>query len=459
MKLTELTALSPLDGRYREIIAPLAPYCSEYALMRYRLLVEVEYFIALAELGLPSFPSLSEPEIAYLRSIVEAFSEQDALHIKSIERTTRHDVKAIEYFLKEKIEESTFDSLQAQKEFVHFGLTSQDINNTAIPLMLRESITQEYLPQLNRVLSTLSEYAFAWKDIPMLARTHGQPASPTTLGKEIAVFHRRLYQQRQELQTLPYPAKFGGATGNFNAHYAAFPSVDWHQFAQEFVHQCLQLSRSFPTTQIDHYDGLARIFDCLKRIHTILIDFCQDIWLYISMDYFSQKTVATEVGSSAMPHKVNPIDFENAEGNSGFAIAGLEFLSRKLPVSRLQRDLTDSTLLRNIGVVLGHAYLATVSIQRGLSKLVVNHANIQNDLTHHTIVLSEAIQTILRRENYTNPYETLKALTRGKSTVTLQELHEFIHTLSVPDAVKAELLALTPENYVGNARLSFFPQG
>jgi len=386
-----------------------------------------------------------------LRTLYEEFAAPEAARIKEIERTTNHDVKAVEYFIKERLTSTGDEALTQNLEFVHFGLTSQDINNTATPLMLRDALQAVYLPALRQLIDTLQAQAQAWRRLPMLARTHGQPASPTTLGKELAVFVARLDQQASELAQLPVPAKFGGATGNFNAHYAAYPTHDWHAFAQRFVGDTLGLSRSWPTTQIEHYDGLARIFDCLRRINTILIDLCQDVWLYISMEYFRQEVKAGEVGSSAMPHKVNPIDFENAEGNCGLSTALLEFLSRKLPVSRLQRDLTDSTVLRNLGPALGYAYLAIGSAQKGLGKLKVNPTALQADLDANWAVLAEAIQTILRRENYPQPYEALKALTRGQTGIDATVLAAFVSGLDVSPAVKAELMALRPETYLGDA--------
>ena len=449
MELNLLTAISPLDGRYRDRISSLVPYFSEFALIRYRVWVEVAYLIALHELALPPLNPLNDDEKDYLRSLYKNFSLEDAQKIKSTERITNHDVKAVEYFVKEKIETSGFEHIIRNKEFVHFGLTSQDINNTATPMMLRDGIRDVYLPSLEKIIQTLSAYVDDWNQIPLLARTHGQPASPTTLGKEIAVFRQRLQTQCEELKNLPYPAKFGGATGNLNAHYAAYPGTNWHAFANNFVETELQLKRSFPTTQIEHYDGLARIFDCLKRINTVMIDLSQDIWLYISQEYFKQQVKAGEVGSSTMPHKVNPIDFENAEGNCGMSTAIWEFLSRKLPVSRLQRDLTDSTVLRNIGLGIGYALLAQTSLLKGLGKLQVNHSAIASDLDANWAVLGEAIQTILRREGYANPYEKLKDLTRGKKSVTEDSLAEFIQTLEVSQAVKDELLQLRPENYIG----------
>ena len=450
MKLSPLTAIGPLDGRYASRLTSLSLYYSEYALIRYRIHVEVEYLIALHLTGLMGDP-LSEEECHFLRKLVKEFSESDAGRVKEIERTTNHDVKAVEYFIKEKVDDSGFETLINNKEFIHFGLTSQDINNTALPLMLMEGIRKVYLPSLDQVIQTLSGFADAWRKIPMLARTHGQAASPTTLGKEVAVFVKRLKVQADELQILSYPAKFGGATGNMNAHYIAYPDYNWQDFAKDFVEKKLGLTRSWPTTQIEHYDGLARIFDCLKRINTIVIDLCQDMWLYISMDYFGQKIKKGEIGSSAMPHKVNPIDFENAEGNSGMSTAILEFLSRKLPVSRLQRDLTDSTILRNQGLGIGYAHLAHQSLLKGLDKLLVNESSIQADLDKNWAVLAEAIQTILRREGHPNPYEQLLKLTRGNRGIDEASLSTFVQGLDVSDHVKAELLALRPELYLGDA--------
>lgn len=452
MELNALTAISPLDGRYRNKVGQLEKYFSEYALIQYRVRVEVEYLIALHATGISPLKPLSTEEIGFLRSLYTSFSLNDAQRVKDIEATTNHDVKAVEYLIKEKIQASGYDNLIRQQEFVHFGLTSQDINNTAIPLSLKDALAEVYLPQVRSIISTLNEFAVAWQNIPMLARTHGQPASPTTLGKEIAVFAQRLTGHCDELQNLPVPGKFGGATGNLNAHYIAYPENDWQAFADNFVSEYLGLSRSYPTTQIDHYDGLGRIFDCIKRINSILIDLSQDMWLYISQEYFRQKVKAGEVGSSAMPHKVNPIDFENGEGNCGLSTALLEFLSRKLPVSRLQRDLTDSTILRNVGLALGYSYLAQLSIARGLGKLLVNQEAIDRDLDANWAVLAEAIQTILRREGYPKPYEALRDLTRGNAAVTAQSLAAFVQGLSVSDEIKQEILQLTPGHYVGNAR-------
>ncbi|MDX2250034.1 MAG: adenylosuccinate lyase [Bacteroidia bacterium] len=451
MDLNALTAISPLDGRYRNKIQVLDSYFSEYALIRYRVQVEIEYLIALHLTGIAPLISHTPAEIRFLRSLYQDFSLEDAVRVKDIEKTTNHDVKAVEYLIKEKINDSAFSRLKDQQEFVHFGLTSQDINNTAIPLSIRDSLHETYIPQLTDITQKLQAFAHEWKTIPLLARTHGQPASPTTLGKEIAVFARRLEVQTEILKSLPVPGKFGGATGNLNAHYVAYPHINWQAFADDFVNQALGLSRSYPTTQIDHYDGLSAIFDCLKRINGIIMDLCQDMWLYISQEYFRQKVKAGEVGSSAMPHKVNPIDFENAEGNCGLSTAILEFLSRKLPVSRLQRDLTDSTVLRNVGLGIGYAYLAQNSVIKGLKKLLVNPEAIAADLNANWAVLAEAIQTILRREGYPKPYEALRDLTRGNTAITEASLKAFVQNLDIPLAVKEELSRLRPENYVGNA--------
>ncbi|MEM7373581.1 MAG: adenylosuccinate lyase [Bacteroidota bacterium] len=449
MDLNQLTAISPLDGRYRKKIDTLTPYFSEYGLIHYRVFIEVEYLIAIHETGVRPLRPLGEADKIALRRIFDQFGESDADQVKAFERQTNHDVKAVEYYLKAKLAEiGVSQQLMDQLEFIHFGLTSQDINNTAIPLSLKDAIQKAYLPQIRQVISTLESYAKEWAEIPLLARTHGQPASPTRLGKEFAVFVARLEQQVSELAQMPFPAKFGGATGNLNAHYIAYPDHDWHGFADAFVSH-LGLARSYPTTQIEHYDGLARIFDCLKRINTILIDLCQDIWIYISQEYFRQKVKAGEVGSSAMPHKVNPIDFENAEGNAGLSTAVLEFLSRKLPVSRLQRDLTDSTVLRNLGVAMGYAMLSISSVQRGLGKLLVNKEAIAADLDKNWAVLAEAIQTILRREGYPKPYEALRDLTRGNNEINEATLTNFIRNLNVNEAVKTELLMLRPRTYTG----------
>lgn len=444
MELNSLTAISPIDGRYRAQVAVFAPYFSEFGLIKYRVRVEVEYFLFLAEKKVIKLPAKVKP--AKLRSIYEQFNEEDALKIKNIEKTTNHDVKAVEYFLKEKLEAmGAGDSL----EWVHFGLTSQDINNTAVPLSWKEALEEEYLPLLLNTHLHLYHLAQEWKGIPMLARTHGQPASPTTLGKEWMVFVERLEGQIDQLLNIPFAAKFGGATGNFNAHKVAFPTMDWVKFGNDFVEKKLGLDRMQYTTQIEHYDSFAAQFDALKRINTILIDLCRDVWQYISMEYFKQKVKTGEVGSSAMPHKVNPIDFENAEGNLGIANAFFEHLSAKLPISRLQRDLTDSTVLRNVGVPLSHSFLALKSLEKGLNKLLLNKEKMQEDLEKNWAVVAEAIQTVLRRENYPQPYEALKALTRGKSSITKKDIHEFIDTLKVTAKVKKELKAITPHNYTG----------
>ncbi len=444
MELTALTAISPIDGRYRSQLAVLAPYFSEFGLIRYRVKVEVEYFIFLAEQKIFALPAKVKP--AMLRKIYEELTEADAQQIKQIERTTNHDVKAVEYFLKEKM-----NALGAGEsvEWVHFGLTSQDVNNTATPLLWKDALEEQYLPMLQNIVLHLKKTAKEWKGIPMLARTHGQPASPTTLGKEWLVFVERLEGQIAQLSHIPFAAKFGGATGNFNAHHVAFPAKDWQAFGNKFVNQKLGLERMQYTTQIEHYDNIAAQFDALKRINTILIDLCRDVWSYISMEYFKQKVKEGEVGSSAMPHKVNPIDFENAEGNLGIANAIFEHLSAKLPVSRLQRDLTDSTVLRNVGVPLSHSFLALRSLEKGLNKLLLNKDKMQQDLENNWAVVAEAIQTILRRENYPQPYEALKALTRGKSGINKKDIHAFIDTLKVTVKVKKELKAITPYNYVG----------
>lgn len=444
MQLSALTAISPVDGRYRSQLAPLAPYFSEFGLIRYRVLVEVEYFLFLAQKKVFTLPAEAKP--AKLRKIYTEFTEDDAQRIKATERVTNHDVKAVEYFLKEKLKALGAGDVV---EWVHFGLTSQDINNTAIPLSWKEAIEQEYLPMLQNVILSLKKMATEWAGIPLLARTHGQPASPTTLGKEIEVFVERLEGQVRLLSHIPFAAKFGGATGNFNAHHVAFPKTDWQKFGNEFVNNKLGLERMQYTTQIEHYDNLAAQFDALKRINNILIDFARDVWTYVSMDYFKQKTKAGEVGSSAMPHKVNPIDFENAEGNLGIANALYEHLSAKLPISRLQRDLTDSTVLRNIGVPMSHSYLALRSLEKGMGKLLLNKDKLKQDLDNNWAVVAEAIQTILRRENYPQPYEALKELTRGKASITKEDIHHFIGTLKVSAAVKKELKAITPHNYIG----------
>jgi adenylosuccinate lyase len=446
MQLTELNAISPIDGRYRSKTASLAPFFSEEALIKYRVLVEVEYFIALREADLPQLAAIDKSIYNSLRAIYENFSTEDALWIKETEKTTNHDVKAVEYFIKSK-----FDGLglQAYKEFIHFGLTSQDINNTAIPLSTKEAFEKVYLPSLISVITKLKELAMEWKDIPLLARTHGQPASPTRLGKEILVFVERLEEQMRLLFNVPFAAKFGGATGNYNAHKVAYPTTDWKKFGTEFVENSLGLHHSFPTTQIEHYDHFAAFFDALKRINTILIDLDRDIWTYVSMDYFKQKIKAGEIGSSAMPHKVNPIDFENSEGNLGIANAIFEHLSAKLPLSRLQRDLTDSTVLRNIGVPMGHTLIAFEATIKGLNKLLLNEEKFAEDLEKNWAVVAEAIQTILRREGYPNPYEALKDLTRTNAIINKEAIHNFIGTLKVSEEVRAELMHITPSNYLG----------
>ena len=441
-----LTAISPIDGRYADKTTALSNYFSEYALIRYRVLVEVQYFIALVRHPLPQLAGFPEEKITELIRISNQMSLEDAQRIKDIERITNHDVKAVEYFLKEKFDQM---GLQRFKEFIHFGLTSQDINNTAIPLSLRHALEQVYYPALEKLQQELAALAESWAHIAMLARTHGQPASPTRLGKEFQVFVARITQQLELLQTVPHSAKFGGATGNFNAHFVAYPQVDWHQFAWDFLHEDLGLQRSEPTTQIEHYDNLAAQCQGLMRINTILIDLCRDIWTYISMEYFKQKVVAGEVGSSAMPHKVNPIDFENAEGNLGMANAVFAHLAEKLPISRLQRDLTDSTVLRNLGVPFAHTLIAFQSIRKGLSKLLLNEAQLRQDLEDNWMVVAEAIQTILRREAYPEPYEALKALTRGKTKVTAEDMQAFIEGLDVAEAIKVELRGITPWGYTG----------
>lgn len=446
MELSALTAISPIDGRYRKQTEPLAAFYSEYALIQYRVLVEIEYFIALAELPLPQLKGLlSAGGKKELRELYIQFSEQDALRIKTIEQTTNHDVKAVEYFLKEKLEAMGLGSVT---EFIHFGLTSQDINNTAIPLTIKEANEQVIFPNITALVETLSKLATKWKAVPMLAHTHGQPASPTKLGKEIMVFVERLQVQLFQLAEVPYAAKFGGATGNLNAHHVAYPKVDWVDFANAFL-ASIGLERSQYTTQIEHYDNLAAMFDAYKRINTILIDLCRDTWQYISMEYFKQQLKAGEVGSSAMPHKVNPIDFENAEGNLGIANALLEHLSAKLPISRLQRDLTDSTVLRNIGVPMSHMLIAYNSIAKGLGKLLLNEPALQAHLEANWAVVAEAIQTVLRREGYPKPYEALKALTRTNRKITSKDIAKFIDTLKVSAKVKTELKKITPHNYTG----------
>lgn len=446
MELQSLTAISPVDGRYRKVAEALDIYFSEFGLIKYRVLVEIEYFISLSQAGLKQLPAMNAAQTETLRSIYKNFQPEDAEKIKEIEKTTNHDVKAVEYFIKEKLESL---NLSAYTEFIHFGLTSQDINNTSIPLSLKDASQSVLIPVIKEIIEKLSGLSREWKDITLLARTHGQPASPTKLGKEFFVFVERLNAQLEQLKRIPFSAKFGGATGNFNAHQVAYPKKDWIAFGNEFVNTTLGLHRSQFTTQIEHYDNLGAYFDALKRINTILIDLTRDIWTYVSMDYFKQKLKAGEVGSSAMPHKVNPIDFENAEGNLGIANALLEHLSVKLPISRLQRDLTDSTVLRNIGVPLAHSLISYTSILKGLNKLILNDAALKQDLEDNWAVVAEAIQTILRREGYPKPYEALKALTRTHSKITQKSLSEFIEGLAVPDAVKEELKAITPHNYTG----------
>ena len=446
MSLTKLNAVSPIDGRYRSKIENLAPFFSEEALIKYRVKVEIEYFIALCEIPLPQLINFETSLFDQLRAIYIDFSSEDAQRIKDIESITNHDVKAVEYFIKEKFEVL---NLQAYKEFIHFGLTSQDINNTATPLSINDAFDIVYYPELATLLEKLRQLAIAWADIPMLARTHGQPASPTRLGKEILVFVERIEQQVKQLQNVPYAAKFGGATGNFNAHLVAYPTIDWKAFGTHFVEKVLGLHHSFPTTQIEHYDHLAGIFDAQKRINTILIDFDRDIWTYVSMDYFKQKIKKGEVGSSAMPHKVNPIDFENSEGNLGIANALFEHLSAKLPISRLQRDLTDSTVLRNVGVPFAHTIIGFTSTLKGLNKLLINKEKFAEDLENHWAVVAEAIQTILRREAYPNPYEALKGLTRTNEKITQKSMADFIDSLEVSNKIKIELKAITPSNYTG----------
>ncbi|MGE0634929.1 MAG: adenylosuccinate lyase [Bacteroidia bacterium] len=441
-----LTAISPVDGRYHKQTAELSDYFSEYALMKYRVTVELYYFCALSEIPLPALKKVTKKMRFELDGLSMDFTEKDATRIKEIEKTTNHDVKAVEYFVKEKLEKL---GLKNEKEFVHFGLTSQDINNTAFPLMMKMASLAVFIPQIKSIVAKLNALAKDWKNVSMLAHTHGQPASPTRLGKEIAVFAERLENQLKQFEAIPYTAKFGGATGNFNAHYVAYPDVNWKKFADDFLHHYLTLQRQQTTTQIEHYDNLAAWCDVQKRINTILIDFCRDMWAYISMDYFKQTIKAGEVGSSAMPHKVNPIDFENAEGNLGFANAMFEHFSAKLPVSRLQRDLTDSTVLRNIGMPLAHTLIAFKSIQKGLDKLVLNKEAIDRDLENNWAVVAEALQTILRREGYKNPYETLKDLTRKNEKISKESIAAFIKSLNVSDKVKKEMLAITPFNYTG----------
>lgn len=441
-----LQAISPIDGRYADKTAELIPFFSEEALIKYRVLVEIEYFIALCQLPLPQLASFPSELFPQLRSLYLNFDATSAQEVKDIEKTTNHDVKAVEYFIKR-----AFDRLKVAqyKEFIHFGLTSQDINNTAVPLSVKEAMESVYYPELQNIIDKLKEFSDEWKSIPLLARTHGQPASPTRLGKEIEVFIVRIEEQVKHLKTIPFAAKFGGATGNYNAHKVAYPAIDWKAFGTKFVEKDLGLHHSFPTTQIEHYDHLASLFDALKRINTILIDFNRDIWTYISMDYFKQKIKAGEVGSSAMPHKVNPIDFENSEGNLGIANALFEHLSAKLPISRLQRDLTDSTVIRNVGVPFGHTLIALKATAKGMGKLLLNEEKIRWDLEQNWAVVAEAVQTILRREGYSNPYEALKGLTRTNEKINKQTIAMFIETLDVSDTIKNELKAITPENYTG----------
>ena len=471
MELDALTAISPIDGRYRNKTEQLAGYFSEYALIRYRVRVEIEYFITLCELPLPQLADFDHNLFEPLRDIYRNFTEQDAARVKEIEKTTNHDVKAVEYFIKERLDkvvgdrwwvmgdcQSSTPNTQhpspntqhpSPKEFIHFGLTSQDINNTSVPLSVKEALAEVYYPMVEELIEQLNDYAEQWKNIPMLAKTHGQPASPTRLGKEIMVYVYRLEEQLRSLKDTPITAKFGGATGNYNAHHVAYPQYDWREFGNSFVSEKLGLEREQWTTQISNYDWLAAIFDGMRRINTIIIDLDRDFWMYISMEYFKQKIKAGEVGSSAMPHKVNPIDFENSEGNMGMANAVLGFLAQKLPVSRLQRDLTDSTVLRNVGVPMGHALIAIQSTLKGLRKLILNEEKLQEDLDNTWAVVAEAIQTILRREAYPNPYEALKALTRTNQKMTEQTIHEFIQSLEVSDEIKEELMAITPMNYTG----------
>ena len=446
MSLSQLSAISPVDGRYRSKTNSLAPFFSEEALIRYRVHVEIEYFIALCEAPVPQLKGFDTSTYTQLQNIYKNFSSKDADRIKDIEKTTNHDVKAVEYFIKEKFDEL---GLQQHKEFIHFGLTSQDINNTAIPLSIKEAMNEVYVPMYFDLLKKIEELSTTWKDVPMLARTHGQPASPTRLGKEIEVFAERLRQQFDLLNDIPSAAKFGGATGNFNAHKVAYPNIDWKSFGKQFVQEQLGLHHSFPTTQIEHYDHMAALFDGLKRINTIIIDLNRDIWTYISMDYFKQTIKKGEVGSSAMPHKVNPIDFENSEGNLGIANAIYEHLSAKLPISRLQRDLTDSTVLRNVGVPFAHTIIAFQATLKGLGKLVLNQEKFDQDLEDNWAVVAEAIQTILRREGYPNPYEALKGLTRTNEKITEKVIADFIETLEVSEEIKSELKKITPANYTG----------
>ena len=447
MTLDALTAVSPIDGRYRSKTGSLADYFSEYALIRYRVRVEIEYFITLCELPLPQLESFNSALFEQLRDIYRNFDEASAARVKEIESITNHDVKAVEYFIKEEFDK--IGGLDDYKEFIHFGLTSQDINNTSVPLSVKEALEEVFYPQVEELIAQLKEYAEAWKDVPMLAKTHGQPASPTRLGKEVEVYVYRLSEQLVTLRNCKMTAKFGGATGNFNAHHVAYPQHDWRAFGNRFVSEKLGLEREQWTTQISNYDHLGSVFDAIRRINTIIIDLDRDFWMYISMEYFKQKIKAGEVGSSAMPHKVNPIDFENSEGNLGIANAILQFLAQKLPVSRLQRDLTDSTVLRNVGVPVGHSVIAIQSTLKGLRKLILNEEKLREDLENTWAVVAEAIQTILRREAYPHPYEALKALTRTNEKMTEETIHAFVQTLNVSDSVKAELMAITPYNYTG----------
>ncbi|WP_455076994.1 adenylosuccinate lyase [Prevotella koreensis] len=447
MNLNLLTAISPIDGRYRTKTDSLACYFSEYALIRYRVRVEIEYFIALCELPLPQLQDFNHDLFEPLRDIYRNFSEDDAQHVKDIENVTNHDVKAVEYFIKERLDK--IGDFSKYKEFIHFGLTSQDINNTSVPLSLKDALDEVFVPQVEELIALLNDYAETWAEVPMLAKTHGQPASPTRLGKEVRVFAYRMQQQLDSLKAIDITAKFGGATGNFNAHHVAYPDYDWREFGNRFVSERLGLVREQYTTQISNYDQLGAVFDALRRINTVILDLDRDFWMYISMDYFKQKIKAGEVGSSAMPHKVNPIDYENSEGNLGISNAILQFLAQKLPVSRLQRDLTDSTVLRNIGVPIGHSVIAIQSTMKGLRKLILNEERVADDLDNTWAVVAEAIQTILRREAYPNPYEALKALTRTNEKMTPETIHDFIGKLDVSDEVKAELRAITPHNYTG----------
>ncbi|MDY6229530.1 MAG: adenylosuccinate lyase [Prevotella sp.] len=447
MKLDELTAISPIDGRYRNKTVALADYFSEYALIRYRVRVEIEYFISLCELPLPQLADFNKSLFARLRDIYMQFSEADAQRVKDIEKITNHDVKAVEYFIKEEIDK--IGSLDKYKEFIHFGLTSQDINNTSVPMSIAEAMRDVVIPQIEELIDQLSQYVEEWKNVPMLAKTHGQPASPTRLGKEVMVYVYRLGEQLRQLKECKMSGKFGGATGNFNAHHVAYPDIDWVSFANKFLSEKLSLQREQFTTQISNYDNMGALFDALRRINTIVIDLDRDFWMYISMDYFKQKIKAGEVGSSAMPHKVNPIDFENSEGNLGISNAVLQFLAQKLPVSRLQRDLTDSTVLRNVGVPVGHTVIALQSTLKGLRKLILNEQKLNSDLEDTWAVVAEAIQTILRREAYPNPYEALKSLTRTNEKMTAETISRFINQLDVDENIKAELRKVTPQNYTG----------